>query len=304
MFNQVAVLDTNNFDSLAKAMGMSVEDASNKTQTLPRLRISHSSIMGDTEVKGKKVKMEVVPAGMYRFEVPEGPTYYAPSISLRPFAQRFMYKRFIKGDGNNPNRFVKTVMSDNLNKDLKDNAGGFNCGKPSGWVKDFKALPASTQDLIRQIKRTRVVFGSVLLNDVLDENGDPVDNVNHQACIWEIENRTAYKEIGDVFSSFSRKKRLPIQHSVELSTTAVQLPNGNSYYVPVSSVDMDTSHSITKEDQDTFSMFMDWIDGYNRYILKAWAEKNSQDDSYDDADTALAGEISNVFSEDTDEVSF
>jgi hypothetical protein len=146
------------------------------------------------------------------------------------------------------------------------------------------------------------VFGSVLLNDVLDEKGDPVDNVNHQACIWEIENRTAYKEIGDVFSSFSRKKRLPIQHSVELSTTDVQLPNGNSYYVPVSSVDMDTSHSITKEDQDTFSMFMDWIDGYNRYILKAWAENNSQDDSYDDADTALAGEISNVFSEDTEEV--
>ena len=49
-----------------------------------------------------------------------------------------MYKRFVKGNDNTPNRYIKTVMADNLNIDLKDNDGGFNCGKPAGYIQDFK----------------------------------------------------------------------------------------------------------------------------------------------------------------------
>ena len=30
---------------------------------------------------------------------------------------------------------------------LKDNKGNFNCGKPAGYIKDFKALPVHMQDL-------------------------------------------------------------------------------------------------------------------------------------------------------------
>ena len=72
--------------------------------------------------------------------------------------QRFMYKRFVMASANAPNRYVKTVMADNLNIDLKDNDGGFNCGKPAGYIQDFKSLPEKTQDLIKQIKRVRVVL--------------------------------------------------------------------------------------------------------------------------------------------------
>ena len=38
-------------------------------------------------------------------------------------------------------------MADNLNIDLKDNMGGFNCGKPTGFVKDYQALPVKTKEL-------------------------------------------------------------------------------------------------------------------------------------------------------------
>ncbi len=67
------------------------------------------------------------------------------------------------GSGGIPNRYVKTVMADTLNTDLKDNDGGFNCGKPSGWIEDFKSLPDATKELIRSIKRVRVVLGTVEL---------------------------------------------------------------------------------------------------------------------------------------------
>jgi hypothetical protein len=66
-------------------------------------------------------------------------------------------------------------MANDLNSDMKDNDGGFNCGKPAGYIEDFKALPEKTQELIRQIKRVRVMFGTVELHDVTDAQGNPVD---------------------------------------------------------------------------------------------------------------------------------
>jgi hypothetical protein len=75
-----------------------------------------------------------------------------------------MYKRFVKGSGEQPNKYIKTVMHDDLNVDLKDSDGGFNCGKPAGYIQDFKSLPTKTQELIKTIKRVRVLFGTATLN--------------------------------------------------------------------------------------------------------------------------------------------
>jgi hypothetical protein len=177
MTNEVITIDKDNYSAMAKVMGMSGESTSEKKQvsTLARLRINHTPIMGEEEVKGKMTKVEVVEGGTYKLEIPDGDTYFATSAKIRPYMQRFMYKRFVMGTGDKPNRYIKTIMGDNLNIDLKDNDGGFNCGKPSGWIKDFKALPEKMQDLIRQIKRVRAVFGTIELINPTDNAGNPVE---------------------------------------------------------------------------------------------------------------------------------
>ena len=141
---EITTIDTDNYAAMAKAMGIANEGTSKKqkSSTLPRFKINHSAIMGEAEVKGKKVNMEIVEGGTYKLEIPDTATYYAKEAKVRPFLQRFMYKRFIKGFGDQPNKYVKTIMADNLNIDLKDNEGGLNCGKPAGYVADFKSLPA------------------------------------------------------------------------------------------------------------------------------------------------------------------
>ena len=230
--NEVATLDTNNYAAMAKAMGMSADTTTReKSSSLARLRISHNPIMGEADVNGKKVKMEVVGAGTYKLEIPDGETYYAEGAVIRPYIQRFMYKRFIMGNDKTPNRYIKTVMADNMNIDLKDNDGGFNCGKPAGYIADFKALPEKTQDLIRQIKRVRVLFGTVELTNAVDQSGNPVE-LDPTAFIWEIENRDAYKTVGNVFTKLGKMRRLPVQHNILAGTEERKLPNGNSFYLP------------------------------------------------------------------------
>ena len=281
---QLTTIDTNNFSAMAKAMGIADVGTTQKKQssTLARLRISHSPIMGEAEVNGKRVNMEVVSGGAYRIEIPDGPTYYATSVELRPYIQRYMYKKFLKGSGDTPNRYVKTVMADNLNIDLKDNDGGFNCGKPAGYIADWKSLPEKTQELIRQIKRVRVVLGTLNLIGAVDASGNEVEAPRDVPFIWEIENRDAFKTVGTLFTKLAKQKRMPIQHTMVANTEERKLPNGNSFYLPVVSIDMTKSLDITGEEQDSFADFMTWIENYNDYIINAYSEKSSRHNDEDD----------------------
>ena len=76
--------------------------------------------------------------------------------------QRFQWQRYDKNftrpDGGE-GRMLRTVMATSLTGDLKDNYGGFNCGRPTGYIKDFKSLPQETQDLMRATSRFKVLFG-------------------------------------------------------------------------------------------------------------------------------------------------
>ena len=57
----VTTIDTNNYAGMAKAMGVAVEATSDqKTNTLARLKIQHSPIMGEMEIDGKAVKVETI----------------------------------------------------------------------------------------------------------------------------------------------------------------------------------------------------------------------------------------------------
>ena len=282
---QLTTVDTNNYAAMAKAMGIANEKTTSSSSSLARLRINHAPIIGSDKV--------LVKGGTYKLEIPDGPTHYASSIKMRPFMQRFMHKRFVQGDAKNPNRYIKSVMADTLDIDLKDNDGGFNCGKPAGYIKDFKALPQAQQDLLKQIKRVRVVFGVVEMIDPKSDKGDAV-KLEPTPFIWEIDNRDAFKEIGSSFTSLAKMQRLPIQHIITANTSERKIPTGASYYIPVASLDVTKTIELTDQDQALFGDFMSWIDNYNNYIINAWAEKansNMEDDDVDVVDDLVDIEI-------------
>jgi len=276
---ELTTIDTNNYAEMAKAMGMANEAATTKKQGmfLARLRINHSAILGAESI--------LVKAGTYKLEIPDGPTYYAESAIVRPFMQRFMYKKFVMGSAGKPNRYVKTVMADTLNMDLKDNGGGYNCGKPAGWIEDYASPPEATKELIKSIKRVRVVLGNVELINPKDVNGNPVE-LESTPFIWEVENRDAFKTVGGVFTKLAKMKRLPVQHTVDLTTEERKLPNGNSFYLPLTGMDTTKTVELQQKDQDLFADFMSWVQNYNEYIINAYAEKagDSDGDELDELD--------------------
>jgi hypothetical protein len=295
--NQVTTtIDTNNFAAMAQAMGMNAESTNkaSKASTLARLRIHHTPIMGQEEIKGKMKNIEVIAGGAYKLEIPDGPTYYAEGVTIRPFLQRFMYKKFIKGNENTANRFLKTVMGNDLNNDMKDNEGGFNCGKPAGFIQDWAALPETMKELIKSIKRVRALFGTVELVNPTDDKGTPV-SVDATPFIWEIDNRDAFKTMGEQFNKLTKMRRLPPQHHMTCTTREVPLPNGSSFFVPEAQLDLGTTLEMDNDAQEVFASFIAWIENYNTYILNSWSENMHKNE---DVNTDIIEEFVDINEED------
>jgi hypothetical protein len=282
MTNQVATLNTDNFNDMARAMGMTADmgkETKAKQSMLPRLRIWNQAVMGDVEVKGKKKKMEVVPAGMFRLDLGNDEFIYSEQADVRVFVQRFMYKRYDA----DKRMYIKTLMAEDLKGDLKDNTGNLNCGKPAGYIEDFQALPDDMKTLIKQIKRVRVLLGEVTFKGAVDGNGEDIGDVTHP-FIWEVENRDAFKTMGMPFTMMAKQKRLPVQHFITCGTEEHKLPTGASFFLPTAQVDLSNAINLTEEDQATFANFLEWINNYNDYIVKEWSDKRSAKLSAEDED--------------------
>jgi len=259
---QLTTINTDNYGAMAQLMGVGgAAPQKAKSSTLPRLRIWNQGVK---EKEGKRT-VEIIPSGFFRLEVPDTAMYFAEKVTIRPFVQRFMYKKYDSAK----NTYVKTAMHDNLNVDLKDTSGGFNCGKPAGYIQDFNALSDEMKDAIKQIKRVRVILGEVTMHGALDAKGNEVQ-VETSPFIWEVENKTAYKDMGDPFSQMARQKRLPLQHTISVETKEQELPTGASFFLPVPMLDLSTQLEITEDDHKTFSNFLEWIENYNTYVFGEW----------------------------------
>jgi len=294
MQNEVVSLDNADYSLIASMMGI---ETSGKTvapmDTLTRLRIWNRPVMGSIEKSGKVRQMEVVPGGTYRFDYGEGKFHYCESIQLRPFLQRFRYSRWVPyptpDKEGRKGKYVKSIFVTDYKKfnntDLMDESGGFNCGRQSGYISNWKELPESTKKLITSVKRVRSIFGTVTLEGAMDSSGEIVSEEGTTVpVIWEIENNTAFKIMGQALSKYGDSNRLFPQHLIDLYTEGSPMTNGNMLYQPAFNIDFTKSIALKPEDNDYLSKFQSWVDNYNKYIKDSYDKNSGSKNNIDDED--------------------
>ena len=268
---------------LAELMGMSNAPAKS-TSALAEIKQVHQNVMGTKEVEGETMEVAIVKAGAFSVTFPDDTIYYSDKVTIRPFMQRFQFQRYDKhyqkpdgGEG----RMLRTVMATSLNGDLKDNYGTFNCGRPSGYVKDFKALLQETQDLMRSVDRFKIVFGLCTLDKAKDADGKPVD-VKEFPFLMRIKNRDSFKAMTDMFNQIQRKNRLPIQHLLHLGSEVKSIPSGATYAVvkPV----LGKVVEITTDDQEVLNNFVEWVEAMNSITISKWEEHRRPEELSDQED--------------------
>ena len=287
MENNLAIIGTK--ENLAEIMGMSNTVPSSRS-ALAEIKQVHQNIMGTKEVDGEKMEVAVIKAGAYSVVFPDETVYYSDKITIRTFMQRFQWERwddnFTRPDGGS-GRMLRSVMGKSLSVDLKDNYGGFNCGRPSGYVKDFSSLPQETQDIMKSTKRYKIVFGLCTLDNAKDANGKSVD-VKEFPFLMRIKNRDSFKAMTDMFSQIQRKNRLPIQHLLHLGSEVKSIPSGATYAVLKPTLGKVVE--ITTDDQEVLNNFVEWVESMNAITISKW-EEHKRPDELSDQESEIVSNI-------------
>jgi len=269
--NTEITVATENGMSMSEMMGVSIGEGGKKSSSLARMTQIHSGIMGNMKVEGKSIKTEVVPSGAYKLDLGDGKIAYSNNPSVRVFVIRQQWTRW----DSESNQMQKTVLSIDLKGDLKDNVGGFNIGRPTGYVQDWEGLPQATKELMRQVKRTKVVFGTVNFTDAVDAEGNTIEETySNIPFVMDVKNRDSIKAIDHAVKAVQRLNALPIQYHLNLSADEHTLPTGNTYASMIFNVG--NKVDIAESDNDVLKGFFDWITWANNYVLDQWSDLNKE----------------------------
>ena len=271
--------------SMAALMGVSAE-TKQSASSLARINVVSTALKGEMELGGKKIKTDVVPVGAYKITQGDD-VFYSEQISIRVFAQRQQWQRW----NASTNEMEKSVMTTSLNGDLQDSVGGFNLGRPSGYVEDWNALPEATKDLMRTVKRVKIFMGLITVKEPIDEHGEPISKEYVDLpFVMDVKNRDSLKNLDNALKTVQRANLLPIMSTLELAGQEGSIPTGATFgYITAKAGD---KVELTEADNQTLKDFLGFIEYGNGKILDLYNERS--DKGMSAADAELVGSIVDV----------
>jgi len=253
--------------SMAELMGVSIKTSNSEFMpSISRLGMLHQPIMGEVELNGKMIKTEVVPVGAFTLKTGDD-IVYSLGATVRVFAQRNQWQRW----NSETEEMEKSVMSNSLNGDLKDSIGGFNLGRPTGYIEDFNALDDATKQVIRSVKRVVVYYGTVSLDSPMNEKGEPVTAVESVPFVLDVKNRDSLKSINGVMGNLKKKNMLPIMSTIKLEGVEDSIPTGAKF--GKISASLGDAVDLISSDNDMLKDFLELIEYSNGKILDLHHER-------------------------------
>ena len=280
--------------STAELMGFSTGSSSGSTsKLLDRVQQVHSPIMGEVEYGGKTIKTEVVPTGAFKMQNGEN-VVYSTSATVRIFMVRQQWQRWNGESG----EMEKSVMANSLNGDLQDSIGGFNLGRPSGYIEDFNALPQATKELMRTVKRVKIYMGTITLDNPTDDKGNPANVGNTFTDLpftMDVKNRDSLKSIDSVCTAITKGNELPMAVEIKLTGVEDSIPTGAKF----GKIEATKGKSVgsSEADNSLLSDFLAFIEAQNGRILDLHHERNDKSLSPEDAKVVNGIIDSNDFTE-------
>ena len=267
--------------SMAELMGVSSAPSQEYTPSISRLGMLHQPIMGEVDLNGKMIKTEVVPVGAFTLKTGDD-IVYSVGATVRVFAQRNQWQRW----NSETEEMEKSVMSNSLNGDLKDSIGGFNLGRPTGYIEDFNSLDDAVKQVIRSVKRVVVYYGTVTLDNPTNEKGEAVDAVESVPFVLDVKNRDSLKSINGVMGHLKKKNLLPILSTIKLEGIEDSIPTGAKFGKIHAT--LGDPVEISSVDNDMLKDFLELIEYSNGKILDLHHERAK---GHADEDEALVQEI-------------
>ncbi len=273
MSTEMTTVDQQMLEELAKNLGDS--EGSSSSSNLARLRIERENVEDDSGDI-------LCPAGHFSINTGEG-KLYAKEIAFRYYEHRYRYKRYdnlaerTTKDGTKvQGAYTHSVLVKGPRDEAPSDDGGFQCGRPLEYIKDWNALAKDQQEYIKSCRLMIIFYGEATV-DGIDESGSKVQTT--VPIEMELSGKTSGKTLARFFLDMVQKRRtMPNSRSVILKSKKVK--GGVTYYDMDVSVKDDTVYAIDEDTTGLYTKFGEHIAQINKWIMERHlsASGNSSDD--------------------------
>ena len=271
--NEIINLKKMSDEEIMVAIGQ--DKGSNVGPSVPRLGINRSP----EDDNGNRL-----PLGNYFvYDASVGGNIYGIPVTFRPFLSQMQYMHF----DSEKNEYVnRSVIFKNWQDEAIDLQGGTKCGKV--FRKEIKDLSPEQQAIQKQIRCYQLLYGLVSF-DGKKANGES-HSLKNFPVVWRATG-TGFRPIQDAVEKAKQSKKLLYKCSFALTSTK-QKTGSNVYYVPNIDVNSNANLSMSKDDESTFTIFLEIIKSENDEIVSLWKTAKAKKPTSIDGDTATV--IKNV----------
>ena len=230
---------------------------------IPRVRILRDNVKNGTDL--------IALAGEFSIDDPLAGKIYAPSISLRLYQQYFRYKRY-DADAVRRNKDGDTVKGSYthsiLIKSLQDEApsddGKYQCGRPVGYIRNWKELPKDEQEFIKSCRQMAIFFGEVRIEGK-DQTGS---TVSMQLPVeMELSNKTSGRTLVNFYRELWNSKRVS-PNSVSVTLLPFEVKGGVTFYDLSCKIEEGVQHQFDDDAIALMQRFPDYVSGINNRVME------------------------------------
>ena len=230
---------------------------------IPRVRILRDNVKNGTDL--------IALAGEFSIDDPLAGKIYAPSISLRLYQQYFRYKRY-DADAVRRNKDGDTVKGSYthsiLIKSLQDEApsddGKYQCGRPVGYIRNWKELPKDEQEFIKSCRQMAIFFGEVRIEGK-DQTGS---TVSMQLPVeMELSNKTSGRTLVNFYRELWNSKRVS-PNSVSVTLLPFEVKGGVTFYDLSCKIEEGVQHQFDDDAIALMQRFTDYVSGSNNRVME------------------------------------
>ena len=240
------------------------EPEQNNRDSIPRVRIERDNVENANDEL-------IVPAGSFSIDDPVAGKIYAKEISFRYYKHFYRYKRYdahaervTKNGDKATGKYIHSVLVAGMNDEAPSDDGSFQCGRPLGYIHDWKSLPESEQDFIKSCRQMVIFFGEATINGVDIEGNSVIETVPVE---MELSNKTSGKTLVSFYQDIHSKKRTD-PNSVSVVLKSKRVKGGVTFYDLVPSINSAENFVFDDNAISLTERFYNYVRGINSYVME------------------------------------
>ena len=259
------------------------EPEQSNRDSIPRVRIERDNVENANDEL-------IVPAGSFSIDDPVAGKIYAKEISFRYYKHFYRYKRYdahaervTKNGDKATGKYIHSVLVTGMNDEAPSDDGSFQCGRPLGYIQDWKSLPESEQDFIKSCRQMVIFFGEATINGVDIEGNSVIETVPVE---MELSNKTSGKTLVSFYQDIHAKKRTA-PNSVSVVLKSKRVKGGVTFYDLVPSINSAENFVFDENAISLTERFHNYVRGINSYVMERHraaideSQKESDDQFFD-----------------------